>query len=102
MTAQGLDIAGGDSSHSRALAEGLRALEEAESFLPRGTCLETDMKIDSIVQAHRTAVLKNAALDSMTPLVAFQEYCTFAQRQLIAAAGSEPAASLAAVRLCAR
>lgn len=95
LTAQGLDISAADNGHSQSLVQGLRALEEAESFLPRGSRLEADMNIASIVQSHRTPVLKAAELDSMTPLVASQEYCTFAQRQLVAAAGSEPAASLA-------
>lgn len=95
VTTQALDAQSGTTDHSQALAEGLRALAEADSFSPVGSQLEADMNLASVVAGHRTPVLKQADLQSITPLVALQRYYTFAQERLAQAGGQEPASSAA-------
>ena len=95
VVTQALDAQSGDGSHSQALAEGLRAINEADDFAPKGSQLEADLNLVSIVTSHRTPVLKEQDLAGMTPLVALQQYYTFAQQRLSAACEHEPAASQA-------
>lgn len=95
VVTQALDAQCGDASHSQALAEGLRALSEADDFAPHGSQLEADLDLASIVASHRTPVLKQQDLQSITPLHALQQYYTFAQQRLTAAGEHEPAASQA-------
>lgn len=95
LVAQGLDAETGGVERSRALANGLRALEEAESFLPRGSHLEADLNLATLVQAHRTPVLKDRDASDLSPLAAMHEYYNYAQEQFCLACGHEPAASLA-------
>lgn len=95
VVTQALDAQSGDSSHSTALAEGLRALTEADDFAPQGSQLEADLDLNSIVASHRTPVLKQEDLVGITSLVALQQYYTYAQQRLASASGHEPAASQA-------
>ena len=81
--------------HAEALAEGLRALDEADDFLPKGSRLEADLCIEEIVAGHRTPVLKNTDFGRMTPMAAIQHYLTFAQNRLAESVGSEFAGSMA-------
>jgi tetratricopeptide (TPR) repeat protein len=92
---QALDAAGGHGEYSKALAAGLGALEEAEDFIPLGSRLEADLDIGILISAHRTPVLKQAAGDSLLPLVALQRYYTYAQEQLGRAAANEESGSMA-------
>ncbi len=92
LLAQGLDAQDGGTARSEALARGIWALEEANDFIPRGSALNADIRVDRLVAAHRTNVLKSSqqpAADSsaveVTPLEAVQKYYTFAQEQLAAA-----------------
>jgi tetratricopeptide (TPR) repeat protein len=95
LMAQGLDTEEETTAHSRALAAGLAALKEAEDFIPRGSQLEADLDLATIIPAHRTPVLKNTDLANVTPLVAIRSYFTYAQGQLSKAAGKEVAGSMA-------
>lgn len=92
---QALDTQSQQTVHSQALAEGLRALQEANDFAPQGSRLEADLDLRSIVASHRTPVLKGADLAELTPLVALQQYYTFAQQRLALAGGGQSAASQA-------
>lgn len=95
VVTQALDAQSGDTQHSQALAEGLRALSEADDFAPSGARLEADLDLSSIIASHRTPVLKEQDLSGVSPLMALQQYYTFAQQRLTAAGGEEPAASQA-------
>lgn len=93
--AQGLDMEEQTKAHSHALALGLRAMKEAEDFLPRAGQLEADLDIPAIVAGHQTPVLKGVANERLAPYSALRCYLTFAQEQLAAAGGSEVASSMA-------
>ena len=95
IISQALDARAATNDHSQALAAGLRALEEVDDFMPRGTRLEADLDLDSLISAHRTPALKEVDGERVTPLSAQQSYYTFAQEQLALAAGHEPAGSMA-------
>lgn len=92
---QALDVQSQQTLHSQALAEGLRALQEADDFAPQGSRLEADLDLRSIVASHRTPVLKSADIAELSPLTALQQYYTFAQQRLATAGGGLPAASQA-------
>lgn len=91
--AQALDAAEGSELHGESLAQGLRALEEADDFAPRGSQLEADLNLKSIIASHRTTVLKDQPAPSA--LEALQRYYTYAQNRLASAGGGMPAASMA-------
>jgi hypothetical protein len=93
--AQSYDTVGGTSYHSRALAEGLRALEEANDFIPSGASLEAGLDLAEIVGSHRTAALKDRVDEHTTALVAIQHYYTYAQVRLADASAGDPTASWA-------
>ena len=95
LIAQGLDAEHQTNAHSDALGIGLTALREAEDFLPRGSRLESDLDLADTIRRHTTPVLKEAAAEQLTPLVALKSYFTFAQQQLALAAGKEVAGSMA-------
>jgi tetratricopeptide (TPR) repeat protein len=78
-------------THSEALSRGMRALEEAEDFAPRGSRLEAEIDLKQVTTAHRTPVLKDDELDKLTPLEALQRYFTYAQQQLAEACSEVPA-----------
>jgi len=90
---QALDTRAGGSDHSRALAEGLTALEEATDFMPPGAALEADLDLPAIVDGHETPVLQVKVSERLTALAALQAYFNYAQQRLATAAGREPAAA---------
>ena len=94
LMAQALDMDRGEQVHSASLAEGLRALEEAQDFVAYGSKLEADLDVTQIAKAHRTPVLEGTD-EPIAPLSALQQYYSFAQRKLAVAAGQQPAASRA-------
>ena len=61
MISRAKDAQSGTSQRSQALAAGLRALDEAEDFAPRGTQLEADLDVAIITSAHRTPVAQQAS-----------------------------------------
>jgi hypothetical protein len=91
--AQANDLSGGRDNHSRALAEGLRALDEAGDFVPEGIELEADLDVGVIASSHRTP-LAHAAV-GMRPLAALTIYHEFAEERLAAAIGGQQAGSMA-------
>ena len=95
IIAQGLDTERETSCHSRALAAGLRALVEAEDFLPKDGHLEAELDLAVISGAHRTPVLRDCDISATTPLAAIQKYHTYAQEKLAEAVGREVAGSMA-------
>jgi len=94
LLAQALDMQHETDVHSRALAVGLRALEEADDLVPHGGTLAADMDLAAVVSGHRTPVLRGADLRRVTPMTALQSYFTFAQEQLGMALGHWPAGSM--------
>lgn len=95
LLAQGLDGEYRTDAHSRALADGLTALREADDFIPRGAQIEADLDVQSTINGHRTPALKGMEPARLAPGAAMQAYLTYAQEQLAAAAGGEVAASMA-------
>lgn len=82
--------------HIKLLAKGLRALDEAEDFLPKGNLLELDIKTNQIAVSHRTPLLN----DDITPIdLSAQEaaalYARHAAVLLGEAVAGEPAGSMA-------
>jgi polysaccharide export outer membrane protein len=95
LLAQGLDADHGGGRHSRALAEGLDAIQEADVFIPRGARIEADLDLAVIIRGHRTPVLKQTDLNGLTPMLALKAYFTYAQERLAAAVAGEVAGSMA-------
>jgi tetratricopeptide (TPR) repeat protein len=93
--AQAVDAQRSSTVHAKALAAGLRAMEEVDDFVPRGSRLETDVNLKLVVDAHRTPVLKHRSLERMQPLEAQRAYLSYAQEQLTSAAADQAVASLA-------
>lgn len=94
MIAEAKDQKRGASRRSTALANGLRALDEAADFAPRGTSIESRLDIDVIIASHRTPVAKEAGARLM-PQPLSDLYYRYAQLQLGAAVAGEPAGSMA-------
>ena len=92
--AQANDGAEGTDEHSKALAAGLRALDEADDFAPGGVQLEAEMNVGVIVSSHRTPALEGRTTPVL-PQEAIALYHQFSQQQLARAAGSEQAGSMA-------
>jgi hypothetical protein len=93
LIARSLDVEQQTQVYSRALVAGRTTLIEAWDFRASGLPMATDMA--RIVAAHRTPVLAQTPLDSLSPVSAQQRYFTYAQEQLALAAGREPVGSLA-------
>jgi tetratricopeptide (TPR) repeat protein len=77
------------------LASGLRALEEAEDFVPTGTGLEADLNVAIIASAHRTSVMQDSQLAQIQPRQLMDRYFRFAQIKLAAAVSDDPDGSMA-------
>lgn len=93
--AQALDLRVGDRRHSAALAAGLKALEEAEDFVPPSTSLESDIDVTVLIRAHDTPVCKELRDEQLLPVVVLRHYYTYAQEKFVVAGGGEEAASMA-------
>jgi len=92
--AQAQDAAANTGSHSRALAAGLRALAEADDFVPSGVQLEAELDVRVTASSHRTHVL-NDQEDPVLPHEAVALYHTYAEQKLAEAAAGEQAGSMA-------
>jgi tetratricopeptide (TPR) repeat protein len=95
LSAAALDEQRNTVAHSRALNNGLRALSEAEDFVPvvRSTGRAT-RSIETIIQSHQTPILHGEPTDELDASRAIERYLSYAQEQLAAAAGDlQPAAS---------
>lgn len=95
LIAQAQDLRERTDRHSQALANGLRALDETNDLVPRGSQLETDIDIVNIVSRHRTASDLDVDLEQLSTTELLGHYYTFAQQRLAAATGGEPAGSMA-------
>ncbi|HID78349.1 MAG TPA: tetratricopeptide repeat protein [Planctomycetaceae bacterium] len=95
LLSQGLDAERQDPVHTKALAVGLRAIQEADDFVPIGSQLEADLDLAAIVRGHQTPVFSAEGSLPVTPMEAFAAYLSFAQEQLAEAAGDEVAGSMA-------
>jgi tetratricopeptide (TPR) repeat protein len=92
---QAKDTREGSRTRSTSLAAGLRALEEAEDFAPRGTQLEAELALDIVCASHRTPLARELDLDSMLPSQMMERYNRYAQIKLAVAVAGEPAGSMA-------
>lgn len=92
--AQVHDMASGSSDHSRALAAGLRAIDEAEDFVPEGVQLEAELDVRIVASSHRTSVLPEEP-GEVLPFEAAAMYHKFAEGQLRDAVAGEQAGSMA-------
>ena len=89
------DAQQGDRQCSSALAAGLRALDEAEDFAPRGTQLEGELELDLITAAHRTPIARKADSGETLPQQMMDRYFRYAQLKLAKSVANEPAGSMA-------
>jgi hypothetical protein len=94
MIAEAKDQKRGAARRSVALANGLRALEEAADFAPRGAAIENRLDFDVIIASHRTPIAKGDASRLMPQQLA-DLYYRYAQLQLGASVAGEPAGSMA-------
>jgi tetratricopeptide (TPR) repeat protein len=92
--AQAKDIATNTDQHSRALAAGLRALDEADDFVPEGIQLEAELDVRVTASSHRTPVLGESARD-VSSHKAVEMYHEFSRQQLAKAVLGEQAGSMA-------
>jgi tetratricopeptide (TPR) repeat protein len=91
--AQAKDIEQGTDEHSQALAAGLRALDEADDFMPAGVQLEAEMNVEVVASSHRTPVPDERPIES--PHEAIALYHQYAQQQLGRCVAGERAGSMA-------
>lgn len=92
--AQAKDTGAGSDDHARALAAGLRALDEAEDFIPAGVQLEAELDVRKMASSHRTPVLKDYP-EEVLPQEAVLMYHAYAEQELSIAARGERAGSMA-------
>jgi tetratricopeptide (TPR) repeat protein len=92
--AEAKDAAEGVDLHAQSLAAGLRALDEADDFAPKGTELEAEMNVPAIASVHRTPVLRGET-PLPRPAEAITLYHQYARQQLAVAVGGEQAGSMA-------
>jgi tetratricopeptide (TPR) repeat protein len=92
---QAKDSREGSRNRSASLAAGLRALEEAEDFAPRGTQLEAELALEIVCASHRTPLARELDLTTMLPSQMMERYNRYAQIKLAVAVAGEPAGSMA-------
>lgn len=95
LVAQALDADEGVATHGGGLEAGLRALHEAEDFMPRDAQLDARWDLSHLVASHRTPVLKQAHLRETSLTAALQAYYGYATESLAHGGGHEPTASMA-------
>ncbi|NOY29994.1 MAG: hypothetical protein GXP28_07385 [Planctomycetes bacterium] len=95
MISHAQDARQGIPERTEALAHGLRALEEAEDFVPRGIQLEADLAIEVLCASHRTPIAKQINPQDVLPHQMISSYFRYAQLKLAAAVAGEPAGSMA-------
>jgi tetratricopeptide (TPR) repeat protein len=87
-------MAARSDEHSRALAAGLRALDEADDFVPEGVQLEAELDVRATASSHRTPALGDLT-EPLLPHEAVTKYHEFARDQLAKAVGGDQAGSMA-------
>jgi tetratricopeptide (TPR) repeat protein len=91
---QAKDAAANSDAHSQGLAAGLRAIDEAEDFVPNGARVEAEIDVRIVASSHRTPVLGELPME-VSPHEAMAMYHQYAQQQLAAAVAGEQAGSMA-------
>ena len=94
LIAQANDAQQSTRLYTKALTAGLTALRESSDFV-RQNASKPEMELPRILSGHKTPVLKDRPLGSLTPVQAAQFYYNYAQEQLAAAANREPTGSMA-------
>ncbi|MEN1678104.1 MAG: hypothetical protein AAGJ46_00815 [Planctomycetota bacterium] len=90
------DSAAATDRHTQALAAGLRALEEANAFLPKGDAVEADLDVAGLAASHRTPLYaRQWDARGVLPHEAIARYHRFAQHKLSLVASGDEAASMA-------
>jgi hypothetical protein len=92
--AQANDAERETDEHSLALAEGLRALDEAADFMPQGAAVEGEIDVKIIASSHRTPLVRQFSR-YVPPHSAIALYHAFAHERLAAAMGGHQAGSMA-------
>jgi hypothetical protein len=95
MIAEAKDQKHGSARRTIALANGLRALEEAADFVPHGPELDADVNVAVIVSSHRTPVGRTLEAEGLMPQQLADLYFAYAQIELGASVVGEPAGSMA-------
>jgi hypothetical protein len=95
MVSRALGAREGTTQRTTDLASGLRALEEAEDFVPSGTRLEADLNVSIIASAHRTPVTQDLQSQEWLPRQLMARYFRYAQLKLAAAVEGDPDGSMA-------
>ena len=95
MVSQARDTRQGEPVRTVALAAGLRALDEAENFAPRGTQLEAEMNLAVLTASHRTPIAKEIDHRGVLPQQMMAMYYRYAQFKLALAVAGEPSGSMA-------
>jgi hypothetical protein len=95
MIAEAKDQKYGAARRTIALANGLRALEEAADFAPHGPELDADVNVAVIVSSHRTPVGQTPEAEGLMPQQLADLYFAYAQIELGASVVGEPAGSMA-------
>ncbi len=91
--AQALDAEQQTREHSQSLTLAEVALEEAEDFVQISQSGARSRNMTSIVSAHRTPILKRTDPRLITPVIALQQYYSFAGKQFVTAAGRQKVAA---------
>ncbi|HWC89653.1 MAG TPA: hypothetical protein VG433_08360, partial [Pirellulales bacterium] len=79
LITQGLDAEQGSGRHGLALAAGMRAIEEADDLIPRGSKLEGEIDVYAVTRPHQTPVLKSIKPGELTVQAALQRYYAYAE-----------------------
>ncbi len=95
MITQSVDARVGRSYHTRCLARGLRAIEEADDFAATTQYVEADVDLEGYIAGHETSTLHDVDASTLTPLTAMRSYYDYAHSQLIQAGAGNPIASKA-------
>ena len=75
------------TAYSEALRQAFAALQEADDFAPSRDRIATREDLTSLVNTHRTPILKDSETERLSPIYALQSYYAFAEERLIVACG---------------
>lgn len=92
--AQAKDAAASTDIHSHSLAAALRALDEADDFVPQGAQVEGELNVPLLVSVHRTPVLEQCPA-TPRPIEAIALYHEYARHQFARSVAGEQAGSAA-------
>ncbi|WP_145381924.1 tetratricopeptide repeat protein [Botrimarina mediterranea] len=87
------DATEGSTRCATVLAEGLRKLDEADDFVPKGTALEAELDVAAIASSHGVRLTNEAG--PVAPHEAIAQYSQHAAVCLAEAVADEPAGSMA-------